>query len=333
VPAVAVIVVNFNRADLLGECLRSVSAAGREVEEPPAVVVVDNASADGSAEMVEREFPAAELVRMSRNAGFAGGVAEGLRRTRTPWVLLLNNDATLEPGALAPLLAAARSAPDVGMVAAQMRFADAPELINSAGIAVDRLGVAVDRALGEPAAAEPATPVEVFGASAGAALYRRSMLDAIGGFDESFFAFLEDVDVAWRARMAGWRALYCPAAVVYHAHSATAVHGSSRKNYLVGRNRVRLLAKNATLGQLARYGLLMAAYDAAHVAHSALRDRSLAALRGRLRGLAEWRRYRRLGAATRRGTDLAAPFGIARALARHRVWERAHAEMPAVPGR
>ena len=108
----------------------------------------------------------------------------------------------------------------------QMRFADRPEIVNSAGIGVDVLGVAFDRFLGEPTDGPASEPAEVFGACAGAALFRRAMLDEIGGFDSGIFLYLEDVDVAWRARMAGWRAVYVPDAVVWHAHSATAKHGS-----------------------------------------------------------------------------------------------------------
>src|SRR5207247_10545644 len=89
-------------------------------------------------------------------------------------------------------------------------------------------------------------PYEVFGATGGGALFRTQMLEDVGGFDETFFAFFEDVDLAWRARAFGWRALYAPGAVVYHHHSATARHGSPAKLHLVGRNRVRTLAKNAT---------------------------------------------------------------------------------------
>ena len=135
------------------------------------------------------------------------------------------------------------------------------------------------------------------------------MLDAIGGFDASFFAFLEDADVAWRARMAGWRSLYVPGAVAYHHGSATAGEASPFKYFLVGRNRMRLLAKNAATGQLLRWGWAMALYDLAYVGFVAATDRTLAPLRGRLAGLREWRRYRRAGAPTRRPIALSAPTG------------------------
>jgi GT2 family glycosyltransferase len=144
------------------------------------------------------------------------------------------------------------------------------------------------------------------------------MLDQVGGFDESFFAFFEDADLAWRAQAHGWRALYAPEAVVYHHHSATAQHGSPAKLYLVGRNRVRTLAKNASNGMLLLNAPWMLAYDSAYVVYASINSRSLAALRGRLDGLREWREYRRSGAPHRRPLSLRRPLGFRRALQRHR---------------
>ncbi len=317
--AVSAIVVSHRRRALLSECLDSLRRGLDELDEPCELVVVDNASDDGSVELVRERHPCAELVTLAENVGFAAGVNAGLARSRGEWALLVNNDATLAPGAPALLLAAGRSSPDVGSVAAQMRFADRPDVINSAGIEIDRLGIAYDRLLGEPAGAGEGGPIEVFGASAGAALYRRAMLERIGGFDSSFFVFLEDADVAWRARMAGWRCLYEPGAVAYHHHSATARHASAFKHFHVGRNRVLLVAKNATGRQLARYGPAMIAYDCAYVAFAAVADRSLAPLRGRLRGLREWRSHRR--AVERRGQLTLAPVrGVRAALERRSAW-------------
>ena len=163
-----------------------------------------------------------------------------------------------------------------------MRFADRRDVLNSAGLELDRLGIAADRLVGTRVQEHGARmPYEVFGATGGAAIFRRAMLDHVGGFDESYFAFFEDADLAWRAHSHGWRALYAPAAVVYHHHSATAQHGSPAKLYLVGRNRVRTLAKNATLGMLLVNGPWMLVYDAAYVAFASVTGRTLAPLRGR----------------------------------------------------
>ena len=163
-------------------------------------------------------------------------------------------------------------------------------------------------------------PVEVFGASATCALYRRAMLDDLGGFDRSFFAYLEDADLAWRARMAGWRCLLAPAAVARHHHSATLGHGSALKHRLVGRNRVRMLAKNASAAQLRRGLLRIVAYDLAYVGYVAATARTLAPLTGRLRGLTEWRAYREAGRPARRDLALSRAPGLHAALVRNRVY-------------
>ena len=173
--------------------------------------------------------------------------------------------------------------------------------------------------LGEPATASETGVTEVFGASAAAALYRREMLDEIGGFDESFFAYLEDTDVAWRARMAGWRCVHAPAAVARHHHSATLGHGSPAKHLLVGRNRVRMLAKNATSKHLARYALGMIAYDLAYIAFAGATSRTIAPLQGRASGLSHWLEDRRSNV-VRRPTELAKPFGFRGALRRNRSY-------------
>jgi GT2 family glycosyltransferase len=182
----------------------------------------------------------------------------------------------------------------------------------------------VDRLLGLPADAGETEPREVFGASAGAALYRRAMLHELEGFDESFFLYLEDVDVAWRARMRGWRCLYAPAAVAWHVHSGTAVHGSGFKHRLVGRNRIRLLAKNADGHQLRRHLPAIVAYELGYVLYAGTVDRTAAPLLGRLQGLRDWRSLRRAYAGERRPIPLARSRGVRAALRRRAVWLSAH---------
>ena len=296
--AVSAIVVTQNGGPLLDACLAALRAALSGVDAELLVV----ANGPGI------EAAGARVLRQERNLGFAGGVARGLEAAAGEWVLLVNDDAELEPGAVEPLLAAGAAVPGAGTVTGQVRFHARRDVINTAGLVIDRLGVAYDRLAGA-SARDGGGVEEVFGASACVALYRRAMLDAIGGFDASFFAFGEDADVAWRARMAGWSALYVPASVAYHHGSATAGEASPAKYFLVGRNRMRLLAKNAPAGQLARWGWAMALYDVAYVLFVAVTDRTLAPLRGRLAGLREWPRYRRAGAAARRPVPLAPPTG------------------------
>jgi GT2 family glycosyltransferase len=300
------IVVAFGKEDLLRACLASVDAALARVDgETELIVVVNDPDA---------------------NRGFAGGVAAGLAGAQSEWIALVNDDCTLEPDALAELLAAAHSRPEVGSVAAQVRFAGDEDRINSAGIEIDELGVARERRLGEPVAAVDSEVVDVFGASATLALYRRAMLDAVGGLDVSFFAYLEDADLAWRARMAGWTCLLAPRAVGVHRHSATLGHGSKAKHLHVGRNRVRLLAKNASARQLRRKLPAIVAYDLLYVAHAAVADRTLAPLVGRLQGIGDWRAYRRAGSSQRREVELARAPGVRAARRRRRVYRAAAGE-------
>jgi GT2 family glycosyltransferase/glycosyltransferase involved in cell wall biosynthesis len=317
--AVSTIVVNHERRDLLSMCLHSLERALDAVKEDTELVVVDNGSQDGSVDLVRERFPEVKLVSLERNEGFAGGVSRGIAASKGEWIAVFNNDTTIEADAIAVMLDAGRLHPQVGSVAAQMRFADRRGVLNSAGLELDRLGIAADRLVGTRIdELHESDPYEVFGATGGGALFRHRMLEQVGGFDESFFAFFEDADLAWRAQAHGWRAVYAPRAVVYHHHSATAQHGSPAKLYLVGRNRVRTLAKNASNGMLVLNGPWMLAYDAAYVLYASVSGRTLAPLKGRLDGLREWRAYRRAGEPHRRPLSLRRPLGFRRALRRHR---------------
>jgi GT2 family glycosyltransferase len=218
---VAVVVVAWNADTWLTTCLESVAALRR----PPAeIVVVDNASIDGSAARVEREFPQVDLVRAHRNLGFCAANNLGIGRTRSPFVLLLNPDTRLDPEFLEELLPAFADE-GVGIACGKLKRFDGRTL-DSCGQLLGRSRRPVDRGYGRPDHRQFDEDDEVFGACSAAAVYRRGMLDAIadpGGevFDETFFAFFEDLDVAWRARRLGWRAVYRHRAVGFHARSAS----------------------------------------------------------------------------------------------------------------
>ena len=311
------VVLAYGPDGLLRESLTALRTALGSVAGPTELIVVLNRiSARGRAELEQSRDHM--LIDPGRNLGFAAGVNAGIARASGEWIALVNDDCVVEPSALAELLAAGEAAADIGSVAAQVRFADRPGTINSAGIEVDVLGIATERLLGAPISAGETRVAEVFGASGTAALYRRSMLDEIGGFDESFFAYLEDADVAWRARMADWRCVYAPAAIARHHHSASLGHGSTEKHFLVGRNRVRLIAKNATAAHLARHAPRIVAYDLAYVAFAGLKTRSIAPLKGRLAGLRHWGDDR--AKVPRRSVELARAFGIRHALDRDRSY-------------
>jgi GT2 family glycosyltransferase len=249
------------------------------------IIVVDNGSTDDSVAFVKEQFPTVRLLCLEKNLGFAAGNNAGIRASKAPFVATLNNDTRVEPGWLAALVSAIQSRPQVGMCASKMLFYDRPQMINSAGICLDRAGIAWDRHGGRltiRVSEADQEPTEIFGASAGAALYRRTMLDEVGLFDEDFFAYLEDVDLAWRARLAGWRCLYIPSAVVYHRHSATAIEGSPFKSRLLGRNKVWIILKNYPWPALLFFLPLIVAYDLGSVSVALLQQRNINPLIGRL---------------------------------------------------
>jgi GT2 family glycosyltransferase len=280
---VCVVIVNWNGRYHLETCLPALFTQTFTDFE---IVLVDNGSTDGSAEWVETNFPHVQLIRNAQNVGFAKGNNQAIRATDAEFVVTLNNDTRVESGWLAALVEAATSDPTVGMVASKMLFADRPDVINSAGIALDPVGIAWDRLGGASDKPDQETWVEVFGPCAGAALYRRAMLDQVGLFDEGFFAYLEDVDLAWRARLAGWRCLYAPVARVYHVHSATGIEGSPLKSRLLGRNKIWSIAKNyGPTRRLLAYLPLIVTYDLAAVVYGLIVRGDVHSLLGRVDGL------------------------------------------------
>lgn len=318
-PDVSVVVVNFERPEMTRRCLDAVRAAVELADVSAETLIVDNGSTDDSVPTFEREASWARVVPIPVNGPLPAALNRGWESAAGRWVLMLNNDILLEPPALAEALDLAEAIPRLGTVALEMRFASAPGVINSAGIAVDQLGVPFDLGIGRPADARARAPVEVFGACGAAVLYRREMLEALGGFDESFGFGFEDVDLSWRAQMLGWKAYLAPAAVALHAHGGTVSTRSPFRAYQAGLNRVRLLAKHAPTRLLVRRGAGMLAYDIAYVTYMAVRQRTTAPLAGRLRGLREWRRYRALGSG-RRPVALAPTQGIRAAVLRRSAW-------------
>jgi GT2 family glycosyltransferase len=253
------------------------------------VLFVDNGSTDDSVEVTLAAARRLDLdlhiIRNAQNRGFAPACNQGLRAAHAPWLVLLNNDTRPEPGWLEQLLAAPEGEPEVGMVASKLLRAANPTLIDSAGIAVDWAGIIWVRQGGQPDTPGDTTPLEVFGPSGGAALYSRAMLDQIGRLDDDFFAYLEDVDLAWRARLAGWRCLLQPQARVLHAHSATLGDASPRKRFLLARNKVWLLIKNYPNPWLTANLPRVLLYDGLGVGYRAATRRDWVALQGRWVGL------------------------------------------------
>jgi GT2 family glycosyltransferase len=243
---VSVIVVNWNRRDLLRSCLQSLTQ--QQLNQPFEVILVDNGSDDGSAEMARREFsknPAFELrlIRNPHNRGFCEANNQGFARSNSKLIALLNNDAEAEPNWLASLVGAFESEHDVGMAASKILVYEDPRRIDKAGHLIYPDGQNRGRGTGEFDDGQYDQVEEVLWPDGCAAMYRREMLDQIGGFDEDFFAYADDAELGLRARIAGWRCLYIPSAVVRHHRGQTLGVRSARRLELIERNRVLLATK------------------------------------------------------------------------------------------
>ncbi|HET9957659.1 MAG TPA: glycosyltransferase family 2 protein [Polyangiaceae bacterium] len=253
-PSIAAIIVNWNSRDDVVDAVRSLlTQADSDVD----IVVVDNGSKDGSVEALQQFAPQVRVIETGANLGFAEGCNRGIEASNSDWVFILNNDAIVAPGGMARLRAAAAAAPeDLGMLQPCIVFRTNPDQVNSSGVIVFSNGAARDRDFAAPVSATQQGS-EVFCCTAGAALYRRSMLQRVkrptGYFDRTFFMYFEDVDLGWRCRLAGYRAVYFPEVVVLHRFQAS----SSRRGRHFARshsqaNRVRSLIKNASPRMLAR---------------------------------------------------------------------------------
>lgn len=217
---VAVVIPSWNGAHLLDACLLSL----REQSSPAfSVIVVDNGSTDGSRELLRDHHADVTVVALPRNRGFAGGVNAGIRvaiREGADMVALLNNDAVADPGWLAALVAAADSHPEAGVVTGKLLLADGAH-VDCAGEGMSVWGMPYPRGRGEVDKGQYEVAEGVFAATGGASLYRVSMLLEVGLFDERFFAYLEDIDLSFRARLRGWDVRYIPGAVARHRMGAT----------------------------------------------------------------------------------------------------------------
>lgn len=234
-PVVSVLVLNWNGAAVLPRCLDALAAQTfRNFE----VWVLDNASTDGSAEIVETRWPEFHVARFERNLGFAAGNNRGAALARGRWLALLNNDAFPEPGWLAALVQAAEAHPEGAFFASRLVEASDPSCLQAAGDVVHASGCAWPRRSEAQPMGANEHPVleEVFSATAAAVMYDRQVFLQLGGFAEAFVSHLEDVDLGFRLRLAGQRCLYVPEAVAAHVGSASYGRESERTVYQVQRN-------------------------------------------------------------------------------------------------
>lgn len=225
---VTIIIPNWNGKHFLKTSLNSLKGQTFKDFE---IIVVDNGSTDGSIEFLQDNYPEVRIIRFSENRGFSAAVNAGIKEAKGEYIALLNNDAEVDPKWLEELVYALERYPEVGFCASKMVNYFNRSIIDTAGDGFSRYGIAFKRGSGKPDGPEYNKEEYVFGACGGAAIYRREVFDKIGLFDEDFFAYLEDVDLSFRAQLRGFKCLYVPTAIVYHMMGGT----SGGKSYSVKR--------------------------------------------------------------------------------------------------
>jgi GT2 family glycosyltransferase len=277
-PRIAVIIPNWNGARHLGACLASLA---RQDPEPAEVWIVDNGSTDDSLEIAGRAYPGIQVIAWRDNRGFAAAANAGIRAAQCDWAAVLNNDTEVAPGWLAACSAAARRYPDAAFLACRILDFAARDTLYSAGDCFLRAGVGYRRGQGMPDRPEYRQDAEVFSACGCAALYRKTVFEGAGGYDERFFAYLEDVELGLRLRAAGHRGYYAAAAVVYHRGGATSGGEFSPLSVrLRTRNALYLLLKNYPAAFLWRACPMIALMQISWLARAAAHGRILSYLRG-----------------------------------------------------
>ncbi len=241
-PAITVIIPNLNGKRFLGICLDSIN---RQTFHDFSIIIVDNGSVDGSVEFIRDHYTDVQVIEFKENRGFGAAVNEGIKRAKSEYVCLLNNDVELHPNFLKEMITVLERKKDVDYCAAKMFNYYDRNLLDGAGEGVFRAGVGYRLGALEYDIGIFDHQRRVFGACAGAAVYRRSFFEKVGYFDEDFFSYLEDVDINFRANLYGLRCVYIPNAKVFHIGSATT--GSTFNRFtvrLTTRNIFNIVAKN-----------------------------------------------------------------------------------------
>lgn len=238
---VEVILVNWNGKKIISECLDGLR---QQTYRDFVITVVDNGSSDGSVEWIKKQYPEVHVIPLDHNSGFCMGNNMALAKVKTEYVALLNNDAVAFPEWLSEMLTTLEKNPEAGFAASQILFYDDPEIIDRAGDSYTIAGVGRFRGRDIPAMKYNGSPQWVFGASAAAALYRVRMLQDIGFFDEDFFLIHEDVDLSFRAQLAGYKCIYVPSAKVLHKVSNSIGKDSDVSVYYGHRNLEWVFLKN-----------------------------------------------------------------------------------------
>ncbi|MEW5961234.1 MAG: glycosyltransferase family 2 protein [Chloroflexota bacterium] len=282
-PLLSIIIPHYNGAPHLPPCF---TALRRQSYPHLEILLVDNGSSDESLALTRRDFPEVKIIALNHNLGYAGAVNRGIELSTGEIIVALNNDTEVAPGWAQALVETLQAYPDAGIVASKLLLFDRRDTLHSAGDGFGRDGLPINRGVWQKDRGQFDQDAYIFGGCGGAVAYRRAMLDDIGCFDEDLFMYLEDVDLNWRAQLAGYRAVFAPAAVVYHHLSATG--GGKIASYYTGRNTIFILAKNLPGSIFRRHwrAIAVAQLKIAADALAAWRgEAGRARLRGQLAGL------------------------------------------------
>ena len=276
----SVVIPNWNGKRFLAACLNSLRY---QTVDDIEVILVDNASADGSQDFVRAEYPEVRLIELEENRGFTGACNIGMDAATGAYIALLNNDTEVKRDWADQVAKAFEAHPQAGIIASKMLLFDQRDRFHTAGDFFTTDGRAGNRGAWERDRGQYDKGEYVFSACGGSAVYLRSMLSDIGMLDDDFFFLLEDVDLAWRAQLAGYKVWYEPSAVVYHYLSATG--GGVTASYHDGRNGIWLIVKNMPAGLARKYARKIIASQLVLVRDSLKSWRGQES-RARLRGMA-----------------------------------------------
>ncbi|MFQ5671496.1 MAG: glycosyltransferase family 2 protein [Nitrospinales bacterium] len=280
---ISVIVPNWNGIRFVGMCLDSLAKSQFDDCE---VIVVDNGSTDGSREMIQEKYPWVRLIALPQNLGFARACNEGIKASRAEYVVLLNNDIEVTPHWLRELYDGMERHPECGMGTSKMMFLHDRETFYNAGDLFYAWSSGGGRGQGEKDVGQYEREEHVFGACAGAGIYRRGLFQTIGLFDEDFFIFAEDVDLNLRSQLRGFKSVYLPRAKVYHIGTATVGLYSDRHIYLCKRNDILVMVKNYSLAMYFRHLLSIIRHQLADIGYFSSRGQGGALFKSKWHALA-----------------------------------------------
>ena len=249
-PKVCIIIPNWNGEKHLKNCLSSLQAQTYSNYE---VILVDNGSTDNSVQYLRENFPNVKIIKLNKNMGYGVAINSGLKQSNAKYIVVLNNDTTVEPNWLSELVTVTESDERIGSCQSKILSLSDPTVIDAVGLSINNDGEAQQVGHLIKDKGQYNQIKEVLGACSATVLYLRGALSQIGMFDSDFFAYYEDVDVALRLKNAGWKCMYVPTAIVYHIGSATAKEQSPLKTYLLQRNNYFYRIKNSPTSLLLKF--------------------------------------------------------------------------------